>query len=203
MFQLHAISPGNEAVEIFTEKAVQIYESVDFIHLREREWSVQQFLSVIDVIKQHDETLAKLIINDRVDIAHVCEITRVHLPSHGLEPAQIQKYFPAVKFGCSVHSVERAKIKEQEGADYLFYGHVYPTNSKKGLQARGLEKLAQVVKSVSIPVIAIGGITLDRMKDVQETGAKGIATMSGIFSSKDYQNMAQQYRSQINNLLGG
>lgn len=202
MFELHAISPGNQATEILIEKLVQIYDTVDYIHLREGQWTASQFQLVIDSIKEYDLSLSKLIINDRVDLAHTNDMGRVHLPSHGLRPKQMQTYFPQVKFGCSVHDLETAKVKEAEGASYLIFGHVYATNSKKHLEARGLESLAQIVKAVSIPVIAIGGISPERVSEVYQTGVKGVAVMSGIFSSEDSNISAQRYRFQINQLLG-
>lgn len=201
MFQLHAISPGNETPEIFTEKALQVYDIVDFIHLRERNWTVKQFLSVIDQIKRHDESLSKIIVNDRIDIAQVSGIQKVHLPSHGFEPTEVNINYPTLNFGCSVHNMKTAKIKERQGARYLIYGHLYQTNSKKGLKPRGLNILAEMIETVDIPVIAIGGITPERIKAVQQAGANGVAIMSGIFASNHCRDRALQYKIKIDELL--
>lgn len=200
MFQFHAISPGNTSVETFTKKALQIYDDVDYIHLRERTWNVQQFLSFIHSVKQHDPSLTKLIVNDRIDIAYITDICKVHLPSHGFKPDEVKHSFPTLSIGCSVHDVESAKRREQQGAYYLIYGHIYSTDSKENLQPRGLETLAHVVHSVSIPVIAIGGITPERVQEVKQTGAKGIAVMSGLFSATNLPSMTKQYRAYMNQI---
>lgn len=200
MFQLHAVSSSHDSVENFIQKTIALYDLVDFIHIRERRWTVEAFLTVIEAIKQKDPSIRKLIINDRVDIAHMSGISQVQLPSHSFGPKEINSHFPSMTIGCSVHDIETARKKEAEGADYLLFGHIYETDSKKDLLPRGLNLLQQITEAVSIPVIAIGGITPERMKDVKQAGAKGVAVMSGIFSSDDYVQKAIEYREQINQL---
>lgn len=197
MYELHAISPGNENPEIVAKKALQIYDVVDFIHLRERHWTVEQFSYVLQKLKYHDPSLAKVIINDRVDLAYVTNINKVHLPSHGFEPKDLRTHFPSITFGCSVHHVQSAKKMEKLGARYMIYGHIFSTPSKKGLAPRGLKKLAQITKAVTTPIIAIGGITPERVPNVLEHGAKGIAVMSGIFKGDEAYKRAIQYRNQL------
>lgn len=82
--------------------------------------------------------------------------------------------------GVSVHSVEEAIFAEKMGADYVTAGHIFLTDCKKGLAARGLPFLKNVCESVGIPVYAIGGITPDHVDDVLGAGAAGFCVMSGI-----------------------
>lgn len=82
--------------------------------------------------------------------------------------------------GVSVHSAEEAVMGERMGAGYVTAGHVFLTECKKGLPARGLPFLRSVCESVRIPVYAIGGITPDRVNDVLDAGAAGFCVMSGI-----------------------
>ena len=82
--------------------------------------------------------------------------------------------------GVSVHSVEEAIFAEKMGADYVTAGHIFLTDCKKGLAARGLPFLKNVCESVGIPVYAIGGITPDHVDDVLGAGAAGVCVMSGI-----------------------
>jgi len=203
LFSLHAISPENETVDTFTEKALRIYDIVDYIHLRNQAWKARDFLTVIDRIKQHDQHVAKLIINDRLDIAHVSGISRVHLPSHGIEPQDVRNHFKHTIYGCSVHNVEMAMQCEEQQANYLIFGHVFSTKSKEGLPARGLTQLKKVTQSVSVPVIAIGGITPNNIEDVMHAGAQGVAIMSGIFDVDNCRKKALRYRNAINQYFRG
>src|SRR5699024_6559136 len=198
LVQLHAVSLGNETASTFVKKALQIYDVVDFIHIRERHWTVKQYVEVIARLQEHDLGLTKLVINDRLDIAAMYHVPNIHLPSHGHDVADVRRYFPHLQIGCSVHSVTEANLQAQNRADYLFFVHVFQTDSKPGLQARGLAQLKQVVDAVSVPVIAIGGITLENIAEVMELGVKGAAVMSGIFAAKDGQKAGLQYRQKLN-----
>lgn len=196
MVQLHAVSLGNETVSSFVEKALQIYDVVDFIHIRERHWTVKQYVDAIDRLRVHDQQLIKLVINDRVDIASMYHIQHVHLPSHGHDVTDVKRHLPHVQIGCSVHDVTEAKRQAQ--VNYMFFGHVFQTNSKQGLQPRGLAQLQQIVDIMSTPVIAIGGITPENIDEVIDAGVAGVAIMSGIFAADDCQERALRYRKKIN-----
>src|SRR5699024_5419664 len=126
----------------------------------------------------------------------------IHLPSHGHEVIDVKRNFPHLQIGCSVHDVIEAKLQAQNQVDYLFFGHVFQTTSKQGLQARGLAQLKQVVDAVTTPVIAIGGITPDNIAGVVEVGVAGVAIMSGIFAAKDCQKAALQYRQKLSDRKG-
>lgn len=190
---IHAISTGKESVDSFVQKASAIYDIVDFIHIRERNWSVAQYREAIQDLQKIDKHLQKIVINDRVDVAYIHNVRNVHLPSHSVQPEEMNRYFPTLSYGVSVHSIDEAIEKERKGATYLMFGHIFPTNSKPGLTPRGLEKLKNVVKAVSIPVIAIGGITPEKIFEIRRCGAKGVAILSGIFSHSNPEKAALQY----------
>lgn len=135
---------------------------------------------MIDRLAEEGVDKRKLIINDRVDIALFHHIHRVQLPSHGFSVKSVRSRFPHLKIGKSVHSPEEAVQAETEGADYVLFGHIFETDCKKGRKGRGALSLAEVKAAVRIPVIAIGGITEQRLAEVKM--ADGIAVMSGIFS---------------------
>lgn len=86
--------------------------------------------------------------------------------------------------GTSIHSVEEALWAQEHGAAYVTAGHVYETDCKKDLPARGLDFLREVCRAVSIPVYAIGGITPERMEEVKNAGAAGACMMSGYMKRK-------------------
>ena len=83
-----------------------------------------------------------------------------------------------------MHTASEAKEAQELGADYLIAGHIFSTDCKKGVPARGLTFLKEVCDSVTVPVFAIGGITKDRIEDVLSTGAKGICIMSEAMTCK-------------------
>lgn len=100
--------------------------------------------------------------------------------------------------GCSVHSVEEARQAQAAGASYVTFGHIFPTKSKPGLPPQGTDALFQVVQSVSIPVLAIGGITAENIDLVLATGCAGIAVIGAISDDKDPQTAAGKLKARMN-----
>lgn len=125
-----------------------------------------------------------VVVNDRADVALVAGADGVHLPEEGLPPAAVRRLVAVAGtrrpfwIGRSVHGVREAAASE--GADFLFFGHVYPTPSKPGVPPRGVAALAAVVRASPCPVVAIGGIEPGRVPEVLEAGAWGVAVQSGV-----------------------
>ena len=123
----------------------------------------------------------RLLVNDRSDIARAGGADGVHLTSQSL-PADVVRriYGPEFLIGVSTHSVEEARIAQIKGADFVVFGPVFETESKRAFGApQGLEKLREVCSELrEFPVIAIGGITLDNAKACLRAGASGIAGIS-------------------------
>src|SRR5699024_7880252 len=101
----------------------------------------------------------------------------------------------------SVHSTSEALEKEEAGADFLIYGHVFSTASKPNVSPRGISALQTTVQSVSIPVIAIGGIKPTNIKQVKKSGAQGIAVLSGILLAEDVQVAALAYHFALKEVI--
>jgi thiamine-phosphate diphosphorylase len=100
--------------------------------------------------------------------------------------------------GVSVGSVEEAVEAQKRGADYLGAGAVFPTGSKADAGAAiGLEKFAEICAAVDIPVVGIGGISVDNAKEVMKSGAAGIAVRSAILGQKDIKAAAERLKGQI------
>lgn len=199
--QLHAITPDTKNRDEIIKKIINIYDVVDYVHLRQKHWRAIDFEYVIEAIKTHDNNLAKLIINNRVDVALLNGIDRVHLPWHSFEPTKIKDYFPSLRYGASVHSMEMAQKQEKARCDYLIFGHIFPTDSKRNCSPQELDTLKNIVETVEVPVIAIGGISPDNVKSTLQTGANGIAIMSGIFNHKNCRQSALLYREKINQFI--
>jgi thiamine-phosphate pyrophosphorylase len=126
----------------------------------------------------------KILVNDRLDIALSEGAGGVHLSESGLPVAEVKRLAKSAGasaeflIGKSCHSLEAAKSAEGSGADYIFFGPIFATPSKAAFGApQGLERLAAVGRAVSIPVIAIGGITLANSAACLANGASGIAAI--------------------------
>lgn len=148
------------------------------IMLREKDMSLTDYETLAVQVKAIcDRHAVNLIINQKIEIAETLQAKTVQLSINDL-----RKYEASIKkwkcVGVSVHSVEQAKEAEERGAHYLIAGHIFPTDSKKGLPPRGLCFLQAVCHAVTIPVFAIGGINKANYKIAVMAGATGICVMS-------------------------
>ena len=128
---------------------------------------------------------AMLVVNDRVDVALAVGAGAVQRTHASLLVDDIRAIAGRrLRIGASVHSLQDAVDAELEGADWVTYGPVYGTPSKRPYgPPQGLARLADVARGLRIPVIAIGGITPERVKDMREAGARGVAVISSILAA--------------------
>jgi thiamine-phosphate pyrophosphorylase len=128
---------------------------------------------------------ARLIVNDRVDVALAAGADAVQRTHTSLAVDDMRAIAGArLRIGASVHSLDDARDAEARGADWIVFGPVYDTASKRQYGApQGLEKLAAVTRAVRIPVVAIGGITPARVAEVRGAGARGVGVISAILSA--------------------
>lgn len=129
---------------------------------------------------------ARLIVNDRVDVAMGVGADGVQRTYTSLPTEALRRFVPRdFLIGASVHSLEQAHQAEREGADFIVFGPIYDTPSKRQYGApQGLPALEQVRGAVSRPVIAVGGITPERVGEVRKAGASGVAVISAILSAE-------------------
>jgi thiamine-phosphate pyrophosphorylase len=128
-----------------------------------------------------------LLINDRIDVALAAGAGGVHLPADSFCPRDARSVLGhEALIGVSTHGVSDARSAAAAGADYVIFGPVYDTPSKQAYgPPLGLDALAEVVETVPIPVLAIGGITPDRVSAVRARGTHGVAVISAILSAGD------------------
>lgn len=195
--ELHAVTDGKKPIEKLAEIILSVSDIVDYIHIREKNKTARDIVYLVELLLEKGVRKRKLVINDRLDVALITGIENVHLPISGLPVNKVKSRFPNMRVGVSVHSLEEAFIAKEAGADYCFFGNVFETNSKKGLPGKGVVLLEDIVQEMTVPVIAIGGITLDNMEKVLETNVKGIAVMSYIFSSIDPARDAKLLKSKM------
>nr|MDF9459332.1 thiazole tautomerase TenI [Bacillus pumilus] len=195
--ELHAVTNDSLPVDELIKQIKAIAPEVDFIHIRERSKTASELVDLVKRLFLEGVPKEKLIINDRVDVALLTNIHRVHLPGHSFSPKESRQKFPHLHAGVSVHSIEEAKAAEKNGAEYVMFGHVYDTTCKPGLQARGVQLVKELTSALSIPVVAIGGLTPDRIPELKHANVKGIAVMSGIFTHHQPRMMAQAFSKQV------
>lgn len=133
------------------------------------------------------ETGATFIVNDRVDIAMALDADGVHLGQRDFPVAEARRLLgPSKLIGGSASTPDEASRVESEGADYVGFGHVYPTSSKsKPGEPKGPDAVREVCAAVTIPVIAIGGIDASNLEPVIEGGAWGVAVIGAVCGAKD------------------
>jgi len=163
------------------------------IMLREKDIELDEYeclaLQVKDICDQHN---VPLIINQNISVAAKLGLVDIQLSMTNLRNYQrdLQTFR---RIGASVHSVEEAKEAVSLGATHLIAGHIYSTDSKKGVPPRGLSFLKEVSDSVNIPVFAIGGIQRHHVKEILAAGAKGFCIMSEAMTSPTPVELAQQF----------
>jgi thiamine-phosphate pyrophosphorylase len=157
---------------------------VDWIQIREKDFSGRELAALTAGALRRVPKCCRILVNDRLDVALACGAGGVHLGEASLPVADAKRLarekIPGADFliGASVHSLESAQAAEHAGADYLIFGPVYETPSKLALgQPQGVEQLGKICRGVSIPVLAIGGITAQNARDCVEVGASGIAAI--------------------------
>jgi thiamine-phosphate pyrophosphorylase len=128
---------------------------------------------------------ARLIVNDRVDVALAVGADAVQRTQGSLPVDDIRRVAGSrLAIGASVHSLEDAIDAELRGADWVVFGPIYDTPSKRRWgPPQGLERLAKAASAVRVPIVAIGGITPERVKDVRAAGATGVAAIAAILDT--------------------
>jgi thiamine-phosphate diphosphorylase len=155
------------------------------LQLRQKAMNEASFLDLamqISYLRIHNRF--KLIINSFMEVAQKVEADGLHLPSQSkisISEAR-QKLGTNALIGASVHSLEEAKRKIEEGADYLIFGSIYPSAGKpEGHPVQGVKKLAELTQKSSVPIIAIGGISLNRIAEVKSAGASGFSSLKAVY----------------------
>lgn len=168
-----------------------------FIQLREKELSQEAFLEEAKEIKELCRKYQiPFVINDNVEIAREMDADGVHVGQSDMEAGNVREVLgPDKIIGVSAQTVEQAVLAEQRGADYLGVGAVFPTGSKADAEDVPLETLKAFCQAVSIPVIAIGGISTGNILKLAGSGICGIAVISAIFAKPDIRAAAAELRS--------
>lgn len=158
-----------------------------FIQLREKDISFEKFVEIAREIKKiTDADKVPFVINDNVDVAIAINADGVHIGQNDEEILNVRKRLGQDKIiGLSAHTVEEAIKAEKNGADYIGVGAVFTTSTKLDANRVTHEKLKEICKAVTIPVVAIGGITKDNIAQLSGSGVDGVSVISAIFAQTD------------------
>ena len=192
--------------EDFLKKVEEACRSgVTLVQLREKECSTREYYELAKKVKTITDTYQiPLIIDDRVDICLAVDASGVHIGADELPVEVVRNMIGNDKIlGVTAKTVERALEAEQHGADYLGVGAIYPTTTKVITHPTSIETLRKIATTVSIPIVAIGGIKEDNMEPLKGTGIAGVAIVSEIMKAKNIQEKCQSLRRKVAKILGG
>ncbi|HGG0417114.1 thiamine phosphate synthase [Clostridium botulinum] len=165
-----------------------ILGGVTIVQVREKDVSTREFYNVAKEVKEvTDHYKVPIIINDRLDIAQAINAHGIHLGQKDMQLNIARRILGKDKIiGISVGNIKEALEAENNGADYLGIGTIFPTGSKKDVDAIiGIDGLSKIKNNISIPSVAIGGINKTNFKDVLNTGIEGISVISAILDEDD------------------
>lgn len=175
-----------------------IHGGVTAVQLRRKRDDGRQLVEIGRALRQITMELGALyIVNDRVDIALLTDADGVHVGQSDIACRDVRALIGDKLIGVSASTVDEAKAAVEDGADYLGVGSIYPTSSKPDADFCPLPELARIVEAVTIPVVAIGGITKARTPEVLSSGAHGVAVVSAIMSAADPRSAAAELRSAL------
>ena len=176
---------------------------VDIVQVREKDLTSRELITLVEealsATREPGMGGARVVVNDRVDVALAGGADGAHLAAHSMPVQVVRRFVPrAFVIGVSCHSLGEAMAAESGGADYLVLGPVFETPSKLGYgPPLGLEKLRNVTSRIRIPVLALGGITVDRIRPCLEAGASGIAGIRIFQDCESVQERVRELRAQF------
>lgn len=177
--------------------AAALRGGVTAVALREKDLDARSLLQLARALRpltrRHG---ALLIVNDRADVARAAGADGVHLGQRSLPVDAARRALGRGLVGVSTHTLAEARAAERAGADYVFYGPIHDTPSKRGrLAPRGPRGLRRVAAALGIPVVAIGGIDPDRAAALGRAGAAGVAAIRGLVAARRPATAARAYRA--------
>lgn len=192
---------GDETLYDQVKKALN--GGATFVQLREKKLDREDFLAeALEIQKLCKKYGVPFVINDEVSIAKDIDADGVHVGQSDMEAMDVRKVLgPDKILGVSAQTVEQAIIAEKHGADYLGVGAVFATGSKDDADDVSHETLKAICEAVSIPVIAIGGITKDNVSELAGSGICGVAVISAIFGQNDIKKATEDLKASVEKML--
>lgn len=176
---------------------------ITLLQLREKNLDEDKFLKeALEIKELLKEYKIKLIINDNVNVAKLCNADGIHIGQEDAGAAQVRKILGKNKIiGVSVHNLEEALRAQESGADYLGVGAMFYTNTKPDAETVSVEELKRICENVKIPVVIIGGISAENIMEFKGTGIAGAAVSSAIFKEKDIKQAATELLGAVEKIM--
>lgn len=192
---LYLVTDNSDDVEKFLntiEEAIKGGTTV--VQIREKTADTLDFYNLAVKVKEiTDKYDVPLIINDRVDIALAIDADGVHVGQSDMPCDVTRRLIGDDKIlGVSAATVDEAKKAQKDGADYIGSGAVFPTATKADAEKVTKKQLTEIVDSIDIPVVAIGGITLENAHELTDTGISGLSVVSAIMSSDNPRKSSEE-----------
>lgn len=172
---------------------------VTVVQVRAKNLSYAEFLAFAGaIIAAAAPANAPVIVNDNVEIALAAQAGGVHLGAEDSPVLEARRVLgDAALIGATAHSMQEVRVAADAGADYIGFGAIYPSPSKRVDVIQGLDGIRKARALTELPLVAIGGITVERAAEVIGAGADGVAVISGLWSADDVESRAREYRAAI------
>lgn len=176
-----------------------------FLQLREKDLDEEHFLEEAKELQALCRRYGvPFIVNDNVDVALAMGADGIHVGQSDMEAGDVRKLLgPDRILGVSAQTVEQALLAQKRGADYLGVGAVFPTGSKDDADDVSYDTLRAICEAVSIPVVAIGGISQSNVMQLRGSGICGIAVISAIFAQKDIKAATKKLKEITKEMVAG
>lgn len=205
MLRLYAVTDDRWALERSLLEQVEeaICGGASCVQLREKKLDYEAFLARAQQMKALCHRYGvPLIINDNVELAVACGADGVHVGQDDMQARDIRAMTGRdFIIGVTAKTVDQALAAQQAGADYLGSGAVFGSTTKLNTKPMAMDVLRQICASVSIPVVAIGGIDRSNMMQLQGSGVRGAAVVSGIFAARDIRSECRLLRDMAEKII--
>jgi thiazole tautomerase (transcriptional regulator TenI) len=191
---LHCITTGDQSLPRVMQAAKAIWPWITCLHVREKNRSEQELAEWLAALIDAGIPPDRLVLNGHPALAARFRLRGVQLSERETRVRLIKRRYPALTVGASVHSLSAAAQRARQGADYVMFGNVYETSCKPGCPGRGIDALETIALHIDCPVIAVGGVTAQRVPELIRAGAAGVAVRSGIMQAADPFGAVKAYR---------
>lgn len=177
---------------------------VTLLQLREKDKTTREYIALAEKVHQLTKKYnVPLIIDDRIDVAMAVDAEGVHLGQSDMPVDIARRILGEYKIiGATAKTVQQAMEAYNNGADNIGVGAIYPTTTKVKTVLTSVDTLKDIVKAVPIPVNAIGGLTIDNMQVLENTGISGVCVVSSIMKAENPRKAAEEIKNKFLNIKG-
>ena len=194
---LYAITPDSADLNTLVHKTQLVIEGGAFMvqyrsKIHDRDVKMHQCAAILRLCREYD---VPCIVNDDVEMCRILEADGVHLGENDDNIAEVRHILgeDAIIGSSCYNQLERAKQAQKEGASYVAFGTMFPTPTKPGAPRATLALLKEAKREIHIPIVAIGGITMNNAHDVIETGIDAIAVITSLYEAKSIKETAETF----------